>query len=162
MNSLSRPAAGKAFSCTAHTGLPSLFFSRAGRNPPRSTPLRLHTPSGEAFLFKHILSSFGRFAIRLLFLCSRSAAACIRLYTSRKAENPAFCIRAKKRLPPACMAAPAGRKRCSSALCGKTTPFSAQGMCLIFRLFLPSAAGKPEGCYFPSYSQRISPVRPTP
>ena len=164
MNSLSRLAAGKAFSCTAHTSLPSLFFSRAGckaaipldQRPCASIRLPAKLFSSNTSFPHSAGSPSGCF----------SCAAVLRQHVSgftllgRQKILPSVSGQ-KKRLPPACMAAPAGRKRCSSALCGKTTRFSAQGMCL-FRLFLPSAAGKPEGYYFPSYSQRISPVRPTP
>ncbi len=137
-----------------------------GRNPPRSTPLRLHTPSGEAFLFKHILSSFGRFAIRLLFLCSRSAAACIRLYTSRKAENPAFCIRAKKKTPSPCLPHRLLQgKSASLPPCGKNGRSSAQGMIRHLPAILPSAAESRNNAIFrriPRESPRYAPHRSRP
>lgn len=165
MNSLSRPAAGKAFSCTAHTGLPSLFFFRAGCKA--AIPLD-QRPCASIRLPAKLFSSNTSFPHS-----AGSPSGCFSCAAVLRQHVSGFTLLGRQKILPSV----SGQKKNAFPLpawrllqgesavlppCAEKRPF--------FRTrHDPSSSGhsafcsrKPEQCYFPSYSQRISPVRPTP
>lgn len=168
MNSLSRPAAGKAFSCTAHTGLPSLFFFRAGCKA--AIPLD-QRPCASIRLPAKLFSSNTSFPHSAgspsgCFSCAAVLRQHVSGFTLLGRQKILPSVSGQKKTPSPCLPHRLLQgKSASLPPCGKNGRSSAQGMIRHLPAILPSAAESRNNAIFrriPRESPRYAPHRSRP